>query len=78
MIRLDVQPYCHECDAFEPVKVDGGKAYEYETIVVIDCFIRCRYAKRCAALVRYLERQTKQEELKRGILEIIQSERTNE
>lgn len=62
MIRLDVEPYCHEClgfcpDVEAPEKVDfvgeGGTVEYYLT----DTIVRCKYRGRCQAIKRYLEKQ---------------------
>lgn len=63
MIRIDVQPYCDCCLDFTPdvepperlyySSYDGGQEYESTS----DTVIRCKYRKRCANMVRYLQKQ---------------------
>lgn len=63
MIRLDVQPYCDVCPDFTPdVKMpdkiyystpDGVQGYEQSG----DTVVRCKYRRRCEAMVRYLQKQ---------------------
>ena len=58
MIKLDVESYCHKCDAFDPVT----DSISYQALGVEqdhDTFVRCSNAKRCRHLVRYLERKLK-------------------
>lgn len=65
-IKLEVKEYCASCLDFEPdvikpertVLYGGGKEV---TTVQSDTVIRCRYASRCANLVRYLNKQNKGE-----------------
>lgn len=57
MIRVEVDPYCDACLAFEPDVEYPQKAYGdgmvfYQT----DTVIRCEKRKHCARLVRYLEK----------------------
>lgn len=61
MIRLDIQKYCEACCDFEPNVIkperdfigrdDGSKIVCTQT----DTIVRCKYAKRCEAIKRYLE-----------------------
>lgn len=60
MIRLDIQGYCKACCDFEPdvtkperqlIQTNKGDAINIQT----DTIIRCKYAKRCEAIKRYLE-----------------------
>lgn len=63
-IKLDVKDYCSGCCDFEadvtkPEKVtlySGAEAIVTQT----DTMVRCKYAARCANLVRYLKRQVKE------------------
>lgn len=68
MIKLEVQPYCCDCLDFEPsvkepqlirVNLVGEEAEATHT----DTIIRCKNARRCKSLVRYLEKQMKGEEV---------------
>lgn len=66
-IKLEVEPYCESCLEFEadvtkPERttvwsIAPGSATTYQT----DTVIRCRYANRCSNLVRYLNRQNKED-----------------
>lgn len=60
MIRLEVQRYCSECHDFEP-DVTKPEKYrdEHLNLCQTDTIVQCRYAKRCEAIKRYLERKTK-------------------
>lgn len=58
MIKLDVEDYCHKCDAFDPV----ADSISYQALGVEqdhDTFVRCSNARRCRHLVRYLKRKMK-------------------
>lgn len=60
MIKLEVEDYCRECPAFEPdVDTTGWYDPQSQEEVIRDTIIRCRYRKRCANMVRYLERELK-------------------
>ena len=63
MIELKVEEYCHECPSFEP-DVDMSNFYDPNTgdSVISDKIIRCHYHKRCANMVRYLERKLKNDD----------------
>lgn len=62
-IRLEIQPYCSECCDFEADvtkperKRDGRDGEPY----LSDTIIRCRNAKRCEAIKRYLVNKTKED-----------------
>ena len=63
MIRIEVQEYCSECCDFEPdvtrpVKmVDHRPFTDVTGITQTDTIVRCKYAKRCENIKRYLERR---------------------
>lgn len=66
-IRLDIQPYCSSCLDFEPdvTKPERATLYSYDGPVyntISDTIIRCKHANRCSNLVRYLNRQAKEDE----------------
>ena len=66
MIRVDVQPYCDSCCDFEPditkpTKSSFATAFNEITVVQSDTIIRCKYAKRCESIKRYLDSQSKKE-----------------
>lgn len=59
-IKLEVQPYCSECCDFEadvtkPERVTA-MAYGFDESMAVrtDTIVRCKYAKRCVAIKRYL------------------------
>ena len=60
MIKLEVEDYCQECQGFEP-DVDASDFYNplNQNENIRDTIVRCRYRKRCANMVRYLERKLK-------------------
>lgn len=63
MIVLDAEDYCQECPSFEPeVDTIGWTDTLTQKEVIRDTVIRCRYRKRCANMVRYLERKLKSNE----------------
>lgn len=58
MIELQVKDYCQACVDFEPdvekpTKLYGSDGSVYQT----NTAVRCRYAKRCEHMIRYLEKQ---------------------
>lgn len=60
-ITLDIRPYCHDCDKFEPeVLTDqvfmGPQAYVTETKV------RCVNQRRCDQIEDYIREQIRKEE----------------
>lgn len=59
MIELMVEDYCHDCDGFEAKVEDSGNYVVDQSglPVVGNKLIFCRYRKRCANMVRYLERK---------------------
>ena len=64
MIRIEVQEYCSECCDFEPdvtrpVKMVGYTPFTDVTDVMqTDTVVRCKYAKRCENIKRYLDRRS--------------------
>ena len=61
MIKIWVEDYCHSCDSFEPDVVRQHMYFDNNFITETNTTIRCKNAKRCAALKRYLEKQLKKE-----------------
>lgn len=66
MIRLDISEYCNDCCDFEPdvTKPERRLVHTVNTDVVnvqSDTVVRCKYAKRCESIKRYLERRAQQE-----------------
>lgn len=62
MIRVEVEGYCQNCLDFNPdVIKPERKRTEGGNVVYSDTVIQCEHRKRCAGLVRYLERETKGE-----------------
>lgn len=55
MIKLNVEEYCHECEGFEPERVDTGYYLSFNEIINVEC----RYKRRCAAMYRHLEKKFK-------------------
>lgn len=64
-IRLEVEPYCGACLDFEPDVTKPERTVLYgdgeTTTIQSDTVVRCKYASRCHNLVRYLNRQNKEE-----------------
>lgn len=65
MIKLDVEPYCHECPDFEPVK-EGPETTVFRSepndgmskiIEMNDTVVRCKYQSRCRTISDYLYRR---------------------
>ena len=60
MIKLDVEPYCHDCPAFSPVKQTMTTTYENFNCEVVQetaTYVRCEDWKRCKAIERHLRKQ---------------------
>ena len=64
-INLKVEEYCHNCPDFEPVKntihtsvLDlNHMTNSHEKRDVYNTTIECKHKKRCAAQMRYLQKQ---------------------
>lgn len=72
-IRLEVQPYCESCCDFDPDVTKPEKetlhVYDHRNIIdkdivvrQTDTIVRCKYAKRCEAIKRYLSQQKEDSE----------------
>lgn len=62
MIRIDVAEYCHSCLDFSPDVTMPVRTYaDGQELIFSDTIVQCEYRKRCAGLVRYLDRQIKSE-----------------
>lgn len=60
MIRLDVQSYCDKCFDFEPDVIRPGRVLIGDSAVEqTDTIVRCKHARRCEVIKRYLENQMK-------------------
>ena len=62
MICLDIQEYCSACFDFEPDVTKPFRDTVYgpgneKTVFQTDTIVRCKYARRCEAVKRYLEQQ---------------------
>ena len=65
MIRLEVQPYCADCLDFEASVTEPQLIHvlgDDEVKAKSDTIVRCKNARRCKALMRYLEKQLKGEQ----------------
>lgn len=63
-IRLEVQEYCSECWDFTPDVIKPERTVLYGNLEAYfteqtDTIVRCKYAKRCENIKKYLSRQTK-------------------
>lgn len=63
MIKLDVQEYCQECPAFDPVKHTVTEKFMSlgESVEMSTTHIRCRDWKRCKQIERYLRKELEHE-----------------
>ena len=60
MIVVNVEEYCNDCLDFNADVFAPSRMYSEEGECFIgDTVIKCKYRKRCAAIKRYLEQQTK-------------------
>ena len=57
MIKLEVEDYCQNCPAFEPM-VEKFTNYAQSAVITTVC---CESEKKCARLVQYLERRLKKD-----------------
>lgn len=55
MIELQVKPYCHDCDEFEPVKESLLMVYSMNC-VERTTIVKCEHANRCERIKKYLEK----------------------
>ena len=62
MIKVEVEEYCHNCMDFEADVTKPERLYSLsgDDVVFSDTVIHCKYRKRCAGIIRYLDRQTKE------------------
>lgn len=60
MITLDVKDYCHNCPGFEAEVIsDSTRLYAggVEYCEASNKVVKCRYRKRCEAMMKYLEKE---------------------
>lgn len=60
MIRLDIEGYCQDCPAFEPV-ANRNIAHGLDDYCFIDIRVACENKDRCRAIHAYLKEETKGE-----------------
>lgn len=66
-IKLEIQPYCESCCDFEadvtkPERISRfNEEYFITCIHQTDTIIKCKYANRCANLVRHLSKKIKED-----------------
>lgn len=62
MIKIDVQPYCQDCQVFEADVANAHKTInddgEWD---LTDTIIRCRRRNLCAGLVKFFRNQAQKE-----------------
>lgn len=65
-INLKVEEYCHNCPDFEPSAMKQTEIlracnlndpYDFEAVRINNTLVECKYKKRCAAQMRYLQKQ---------------------
>lgn len=66
-IKLEVKEYCSECcdftaDVTAPERIATPYNEDWMTEKLTDTIVRCKNAKRCANLVRYLEKKVEAKE----------------
>ena len=64
MIRINVEEYCHQCLDFNPDVIEPTRGYSVDgkQIIQTDTIVQCKYRKRCANMIRYLEQQQAKDE----------------
>lgn len=64
MIELNVAKYCEDCPDFEPENKSetlmSGTYYNDMEVCTVNT-VSCRYAKRCAAIARHIEKEMRKE-----------------
>ena len=61
-IILEVQPYCATCPDFEADVTRPNKVQVYvDEFILSDTIVKCRYAKRCENIRKFLAKQDKEE-----------------
>lgn len=65
MIKLEVQPYCSDCLDFEASVKEPQitRGVGGDVVAHTDTVVKCRNARRCESLMRYLKKQMKGEEV---------------
>lgn len=56
-IKLDIQPYCENCDEFEPVKDIGITFYADNDNQALSSFctrVFCKHEKRCKEIAKHI------------------------
>lgn len=65
-IRIDIQEYCSACRDFEADITKPEVKYYHTGLEFVtkqtDTVIRCKYAKRCENIKRFLEKQAAKED----------------
>lgn len=60
-IKLDIQPYCECCLDFEADVTKPEKLFTLDEIILGNTIVRCKYARRCENIKKYLLRQDRDE-----------------
>lgn len=64
MIKVEVEDYCQHCLDFTPDVTKPERLYTIDKpdgFIMSDTIIRCEYRKRCAGIKRYLDQQSRGE-----------------
>lgn len=56
MIKLSIQPYCHNCMKISPELLQD-KLYEYDKVICIEQNVVCEHRFECEALTEYLKQE---------------------
>ena len=58
MIKLDVKPYCHNCDGFSPV-ANTEKLYTLANEPILrETTVRCEHARKCEAMYKHILKES--------------------
>lgn len=62
MIHLEIHGYCDACCDFSPEVTSPSRVYGSDgTVEQTDTVVRCKYAKRCENIKRYLSKRLEDE-----------------
>lgn len=67
MIKLEIQSYCNQCFDFEPdvtkpERISIRSDFYEQEVLQTDTIVKCKYAKRCENIRRYLKQQLKEDQ----------------
>ena len=62
MIKLLVEPYCQDCDGFEPRVKKTEMLSNYNLCTTSETYVSCEHSRKCARMYEHIKREVSKNE----------------